>query len=345
MRDRAYDYMMGATVGAPRAIQVADRWHLLHNLREMLERWFGTVIATLRQLPISFELQPQVAELKSSQYRSSRPTRAAKEAAAASRERRLGLFNEVKALYTSGLPLLTISKRLDIDRKTVRAYAYADSFPERPPRPYTATVLHPYLEHLEKRHAEGCENALQLYREIYKLGFRSTPWHVLRWMQPRRREPSKHTPGKRQAKGQREHDVPVAATKLVLPSAPQLSWLALQEEKDLSKEGRLILKHLLQDTTFAFMREHARALRIIICSRSSTTFDAWLETSESSKIAPLKTFAAGLRRDYTEVKAALELPWSNGQTEGQVNKLKLIKRQMYGRANFDLLRQRVLLAA
>lgn len=83
----------------------------------------------------------------------------------------------------------------------------------------------------------------------------------------------------------------------------------------------------------------------MICSRRSATFDAWLETSESSKIAPLKTFAAGLKRDYTEVKAALELPWSNGQTEGQVNKLKLIKRQMYGRANFDLLRQRVLLAA
>jgi len=135
-----------------------------------------------------------------------------------------------------------------------------------------------------------------------------------------------------------------AATKLVLPSAPQLSWLALQDEKDLSKDDQIILKHLLQDTTFAFMREHARALRTMISSRASATFDAWLDTSESSGIAQLKTFAAGLRRDYAEVRAALELPWSNGQTEGQVNKLKLIKRQMYGRANFDLLRQRVLLA-
>ena len=200
MRDRPYDYMMGATAGVLRAIQVADHWHLLHNLREMFERWLGTVVSKLRQLPISSESRPQVAELIANQHRSSRPTRAAKEAAAASRERRLGLFNEVKALYASGLPLLTISKKLDIDRKTVRAYAYADGFPERPPRPYTVTILHPYLEHLEKRHTEGCENALQLYREIHELGFRSTPWHVLRWMQPRRRKPSKHTPGKRQAK-------------------------------------------------------------------------------------------------------------------------------------------------
>ncbi len=345
VRDRAYDYMMGATAGAPKAVQVADRWHLLHNLREMLERWFGTIVSKLRQLPISSELQPQVAELRASQYRSSKPTRAAKEAAAASRERRLRLFNEVKTLYTSGSPLLTISKKLNIDRKTVRAYAYADSFPERPPRPYTATVLNPYLEHLEKRHAEGCENALQLYREIHELGFRSTPWHVLRWMQPRRREPSKHTPGKWQAKGQKEREVPDAVTtKLVLPSAPQLSWLALHDEQDLSAENRLILNYLLQDTNFAFMRAHARALRTMICSQASATFDTWLNTSESSEIAQLKTFAAGLRRDYAEVRAALELPWSNGQTEGQVNKLKLIKRQMYGRANFDLLRQRVLLA-
>lgn len=345
VRDRAYDYVTGANAGAPEAVQVADRWHLLHNLREMFERWLGTVVAKLRQLPISSELQPQVAELRASQYRSSRPTRAAKEAAVTSRERRLGLFNEVKALYASGLPLLTISKKLNIDRKTVRAYAYADGFPERPPRPYTASVLHPYLEYLEKRHAEGCENALQLHREIHELGFRSTAWHVLRWMQPRRREPSKNTPGKRQAKGQREREVlAAAATKLVLPSAPQLSWLALQDEKDLSTENRIILNHLLQDTNFAFMRAHAMALRTMICSRASAPFDAWLDTSESSEIAQLKTFAAGLRRDYAEVRAALELPWSNGQTEGQVNKLKLIKRQMYGRANFDLLRQRVLLA-
>ena len=312
----------------------------------MLERWLGTVVAKLRQLSVNAKLQPEADRLAASRYRSSRPTRAAKEAAATNRERRLGLFNEVKALHASGMTLLAISKKLSIDRKTVRAYAYADSFPERAPRPYVATVLHPYLEHLEKRHAEGWENALQLYREIHELGFRSTPWHMLRWMQPRRRQPSKHALGKRQPRGQKEGEaLTKTAAKLILPSVPQLSWLIIQPEDALLGEGKLILNHLRQDTTFAFMREHASVLRDMICSQESAAFDAWLGTSDSSGVTQLRTFAAGLRRDYAEVKAALELPWSNGQTEGQVNKLKLIKRQMYGRANFDLLRQRVLLTA
>ena len=68
----------------------------------------------------------------------------------------------------------------------------------------------------------------------------------------------------------------------------------------------------------------------------------WLEDATSSGIDALKQFAKGIKQDLAAVTNALSLPWSNGQTEGQVNRLKLIKRQMYGRANFDLLRRRVL---
>ena len=347
VRDRSFDYMMGAKAGAPNAIQIADRWHLLHNLREMLERWLATVISKLRSLPVSADLQPEVNKLMARRYRSSRPTRAAKETAKANREKRLALFNEVKSLYTSGMPLLSISKKLNMDRKTVRAYAYAQSFPERAPRPYAITVLHPYLEYLEKRHTEGCENASQLYREIRELGFKGTAWHVHRWMQPRRCKPSKHNPRKRQLKKDKQGNSNwlEETKKLVLPSTPQLAWLLLQDQKQLSKEHTLILKHLLQDTDLRFMREHAKAFQKMLCQRESQGFDSWLELSTNNSIAQLRTFAEGLKRDYDEVKAALELSWSNGQTEGQVNKLKTIKRQMYGRANFDLLRQRVLIAA
>ena len=68
----------------------------------------------------------------------------------------------------------------------------------------------------------------------------------------------------------------------------------------------------------------------------------WLERVSSSGIPALESFASGIHRDYLAVKAAYSLPWSNGQVEGQVNRLKFIKRQMFGRANFDLLRLRVL---
>ncbi len=344
VRDRSYDYMVGAGVGAPGAKQVADRWHLLHNLQEMLERWLATIYATLRRLPVAPELQGEVKKLMSRRHRTSRPTRAAKEAGEVNRAKRLARFNEVKVLYASGMPLLTISQKLDMDRKTVRAYAYAEGFPERAPFPYVPNVLTPYLDYLEKRHAEGCENASQLYREIYERGYRSTRWHVLWWMQPRRRTPSKHTPNKKgKTFGDKHMSKP--SIKLTLPSAPQLSWLMVRDADTLKTEKTLVLRHLSQHQPFVFMQEHAKAFQRIVCQREAGKLDAWLDTAAGSGIAQLKTFAEGLRRDYTEIKTALELPWSNGQTEGQVNKLKLIKRQMYGRANFDLLRQRVLLAA
>ena len=75
------------------------------------------------------------------------------------------------------------------------------------------------------------------------------------------------------------------------------------------------------------------------------TFDAWLADACDGNVRAVATFAAGLKQDGAAVRAALTLPWSNGQTEGQVTKLKLLKRSMYGRAKLDLLRQRLLLAA
>ena len=73
--------------------------------------------------------------------------------------------------------------------------------------------------------------------------------------------------------------------------------------------------------------------------------DAWLVEASGCGVPTLETFAAGLKKDGAAIRAALTMPWSNGQTEGQVNRLKLVRRQMYGHAGFNLLRRRVLLAA
>lgn len=279
----------------------------------MLERWLSTVYATLRLLPVAPDLQGEVERLTSRRHRTSRPTRAAIEAAATNRGKRLARFNEVKDLYVSGMPLLTISQKLSIDRKTVRAYAYAESFPERAPYPYVPNALTPYLDYLEKRHAEGCENASQLWREICARGFKQTKWYVLRWMAPRRREPSKHRPRYKKPRNNQASDRPVV--QFVLPSAPQHAWLMVRDADELKDEEALVLRRLSQHRTFVFMQEHAKAFRKVVCQREAGELDAWLDTAVGSSIAQLKTFAEGLRRDYTEVKAALELPWSNGQTE------------------------------
>lgn len=89
----------------------------------------------------------------------------------------------------------------------------------------------------------------------------------------------------------------------------------------------------------------ARDFQQMVRERKVEALDSWLAACATSDIAEMKNFADGVRRDYMAVAAALEHEWSNGRTEGQINKLKLLKRQMYGRANFDLLRARVLHAS
>ena len=170
-RDRSTEYARGASEGAPQAKQVADRWHLLLNLQQMLERWLQTRRGDLRRLPLSPEMQQEAHKLRIDRSALGQMSGAAKASSQATREHRLAQYTKVKELCAQGMKLLTISKTLGVSCGTVRTYAYADTFPEwsRPPR--LPSMLDPYLGYLEKRHAEGCENASQLWREIQDQGF------------------------------------------------------------------------------------------------------------------------------------------------------------------------------
>jgi transposase len=128
-------------------------------------------------------------------------------------------------------------------------------------------------------------------------------------------------------------------------SARQATWLLVRRPEDLGEEEQQRLQPLCHhctevQTAYTIVQEFIQ----MVTQRSATRFDDWLSRTEASGIPELRDFGAGLRRDYAAVVAALSLPYSNGQVEGQVNRLKLIKRSMYGRANFDLLRRRVLAA-
>jgi transposase len=103
-----------------------------------------------------------------------------------------------------------------------------------------------------------------------------------------------------------------------------------------------IIQTICQNDIIKQVYQLAQQFRTIIQERMASALDAWLALCEASQVSSLHTFAAGIRQDYAAIRAALETEWSNGQTEGQVNRLKLLKRQMYGRAKFDLLRLRVL---
>jgi hypothetical protein len=141
-----------------------------------------------------------------------------------------------------------------------------------------------------------------------------------------------------------------------LPSPKQLSWLLLREPEDLAPKDAAVVARVLQDAEATKVADIGRRLCGIVrsCgvsgqpSKSAVAvpaFDAWLAEAKACGVRVVESFAATLDQDVAAVRAALTLPWSSGQTEGQINRLKLLKRNMYGRAKLDLLRRRFLLAA
>ncbi len=234
-----------------------------------------------------------------------------------------------------------------MDIKTVRNYAYSEDFPEhlRQPGP---SILDPYLSYLNMRHQAGCENASQLWREIRQQGFSGSKRQVLKWMRDKRLTPAPTTPGRYLEGIRAEKRTAVVNTDGAtskLPSSKQLAWLFVKDPSALQGSDAPTLARALQDTEVAHVYKAIRTFVDMVRHKQPEVLDPWLEACAESSVNALRTFAAGIRQDYRAVRSALALPWSNAQTEGQVTRLKFIKRMMYGRANFDLLRQRTFLAA
>jgi transposase len=353
-RDRSTEYARGIGLGAPGATQVADRWHVLVNLRQAVERWLAGAHARLRRLPPSpstpADTQPG---------RRTKPfarTRAERAARIGRRERWVALYEEVRRRRAAGEALEAISRAMNLAVGTVRKYAAAESFPVPEGRPLRRSILDPYLAHLQARLAEGCENALALWRELRAAGFPGTAKQVQRWVAEHRTAPAPSTPHQWRTKA------PVHAPRPAphdgapaLPSPPQLAWLLVQPPAALSGPDAALVARVEQDPTAAHVAGLARRLTALVrgCGvnpkvdpeAARVALTTWLADARTSGVRALETFAAGLEQDGAAIQAALTTPWSSGQAEGQITRLKLIKRQMYGRASFDLLRRRVLLAA
>ncbi len=249
--------------------------------------------------------------------------------AEARRARRQARFDEAVRLHAAGASISTISRQVGADRKTLRHWLQAGSMPtwRRPPR---SSLLDPYREHLERRWAAGCCNAAQLWRELSSLGFPGRPAIVRAWATQRRR--AGHSPGR----------VPVMADGQPWrpPSGRRIARLLMAAASTLSTPDRLFAARLLEEVpvlsaTIAVARRLVQVLR----RHSDEALDDVLADAAST---PLAAFATELRRDIAAVQAALDLPWTTSPAEGQICRIKMIKRTMYGRAGFELLRARVL---
>lgn len=336
-RDRACAYADGARAGAPDAVQVADRWHLLKNMGDTVQRLLDRKHAVLRQVAKSItatavEVTDGNAAAASA---AAMPLTLSERAKQQSRARRLARYHDVVTLWQQGVSLRAIARELHLSRTTVKRYVRAESFPEPAQRPRRRSIVDPFGEYLAARWHEGCHNATVLWREIKERGF-SGPYNaVCRYLARWRRD---NLPRRLQ---QRKRTTTVTTCKT--PSARRTMWLLLGDEtKQQPEEQAFVTRLLAQCPEAKTVHSLAQAFARIVRERKVDALDEWMTQAAASGLSEMRGFVTGLRRDLAAVKAALIYEWSNGQVEGQVNRLKLLKRQMFGRANFDLLKQRVL---
>lgn len=335
-RDRSLEYALGISQGAPRAVQVTDRWHLLKNLGEAAERALQELYPRLKERVTDDQTS---AAAGSGALRGNFPRREADERARQERRlKRIKRYELIRYLSVSGLSQQRIASLLNISRGTVIRYARAETFPERESGSRRASILDPHLLYLESRYQAGCNDARQLWREILRQGYPGSPSQVRKWMQWRRKQP-------------RERVLEAPATKAVpsaivlLPSAKALTRLLIRRPATLAADDHRLRQHLCTIPEIATVETLVRTFQDIVRERLPEMLENWLSQCRGSRIDTFVHFADSLAQDGSAVRAALETNWSNGQTEGQVNRLKLLKRQMYGRANLDLLRRRVLYQA
>lgn len=344
-RDGSKEYARGIADGAPTAVEVLDRWHLLKNLREALERMLDRSQQSLGRIALPSSTRPDKTSdsQRTSDYIP--PPRSPHERARskAARKRRYARYKKVRELRFQGMSLRAIANKLCISRYAVKRYVNADTFPEHRPHRRQPSMLDPFEPYLKKRWKEGCRNGMQLWRELRERGYPGSRKRVAQWVQQRREQPAASTPNKYLLHSGKSPGSSGASRG----SSPRRQvWLLLRDPEDLSNDEQDTLRQMREAceevaAAYPLTQQFVRMVRL----RQAEVFDPWLKAVEASGIVDLQNFAIELRRQRKAVQAALTLPYSNGQTEGQINKLKLIKRSMYGRANFDLLRQRVLYPA
>jgi transposase len=326
-RDRAAVYADGARRGAPRAAQVADRWHLLRNLGEAVRTIVGSYHAAVRHSWRGMAAQ----QAGRAAPEGAAPITAREAERAVRHQPRQARYAEARRLADAGATVSAIARACELDRKTVRKWL-REGGPGTWNRPSSPGILGPYLDQLERRWAEGSRNATKLWAELVSVGFKGGRSTVRAWAARRRRAPSDALDPR-----------PAVEERWKLPSTARVARLLQADPADLASPDRMFLDELLAEVpTLAVVRGLARGFAALVRKEGTGTLDDWLAAAAGT---PLGSFAEGLAKGHAAIQAALETPWSTSPVEGQISRLRTIKRTMYGRAGFSLLCSRVLDAA
>jgi transposase len=335
-RDRASAYAEGARQGASEATQVADRFHLLQNLREALDQVFTTHHHTLDAVNAAVCQQP--IPLPDGTVAVPVPPPATPPLVQQQAARRHALYDEVWALHRQGWPTTAIAAQVGRSCRTIERYLRMPTWPVRQHRShYGRSVLNPYKDYLLARWNAGCHTAIQLFRELQPRGYTGSYRRVAAYVSRIRR--AQGVPPRRQG---RRQTLPVVAEPASQPLTPRrATWLVLRREAQRTEaETQQLTLLRAQQAEVAEAVDLAADFATLVRQRQPAQLDPWLERATASALEAMQRFATGLRDDYAAVKAGVTLPWSTGPVEGHINRLKMVKRQMFGRAHLDLLSRR-----
>jgi transposase len=336
-RDRCGSFAQGGREGAPQARQIADRFHLLQNLREAIQEQLSRAAgSSTRPLLPDIEGDAMIS-------RSPRDKHGVAEhrclTRMANQRSRQAVFDRVRALRREGRSVSDIVRQTGFHRRTVTKWIRADALPQRNASAPKTTSPRCFEEYLSRRWSEGCVRGRRLFREIKACGYTGSFSNLERllakWRNPKRKVARPVAPVAKllsiDPATERSISPIVAAALCVKPRGMLTSTQAAKVDA---------LKSEWLD--FTEMRGLAMRFRGILRSENAGKLGAWLKDAQQSGLYAIQRFARTLRRDIDAVRNAITEPWSNGQTEGQINRLKTLKRAMYGRAGPELLRARML---
>jgi transposase len=334
-RDRAGHYAEGARAGAPDAIQVADRWHLWHNLAEYAGKTVAGHRGCLKDQPGGDSAPGPAGTLEQEPSGQAEGGQVPPDGFldACGRERRLVArtrerYAEVRGRLDAGESLSAISRVTGLDRKTVQRFARAGSAGELLVMATSReSRLDEYKPYLHQRWNEGVTDAAALHAELRERGWAGSVQTVRRYVRPFRQTPAAPDPAP------------------AVPKTRQITrWLLTRPDHLQPDEQAQIQAIRARCPHIDALAGHVTAFAEMMTARTgSRDLEAWLAAVEADEQSGLRSLAAGIRNDQQAVVNGLTLHWNSGRVEGTVNKIKMIKRQMYGRASFDLLRKRVIL--
>jgi transposase len=382
-RDRASSYADAVKRALPHATQVADRYHLVQNLREHLQQFLDrkrTCLPESADSPleaVSTEDRNRASALETqTSVRTSRPSASTASASSTdqpeaqvqpelpngqtgqemeldcltyaerkkkiSRDKRYARYEQVLALHQAGMGQRAIAREMHMSRRLVRRFLTWETFPERAAgsgrRPKSKGKLAPYLAYLHERWNAGEHTGSHRFREIKERGYTGSG-SLLRRVLGEWRAQLPATP--RQGRARKPRLAPQGAKKRRL-SSRRASFLMILPSSKLSEVQQHQVEHMRHNQDLHPVYLLSQEFVTMLKERQVEALDSWLKRAKAAHVTELSSFVNGIRRDSAAVEAAFQLPWNNGIVEGHVNRLKFLKRQMFGRAQLDLLRVKVL---